>query len=213
MKTIWEKRDKLLRLFNKAHNEVAYIKFGLTGLKAEIEFPSDWHEVPRAWVRFGVGFCRFAFSFPWSKVVPDEYQCSGPTYGFSFFEDYLTFRWGKAKGNPRKDPSKSFRMPWAWRFVEHKKHTEPETHPYRYTMKSGEVQEREATIYKESRKWWRPWIPFKLYRESINIDFSDEVGERTGSWKGGVVGCGYDMKDGETPLDTLRRMEQERVFS
>ncbi|MGE4193041.1 MAG: hypothetical protein AB7E51_06610 [Pseudodesulfovibrio sp.] len=211
MRYIWDKKDRLFRVF-RDWTEIAYIKFGLTGPQAEIEFPSDWHEVPRAWVRFGVGFCRFAFSFPWHKIVPDECQCSGPTYGFYFFEDYLVFSWGKAKGK-NSDPRKHFRMPWGWRFVEHKKHTEPETHPYRYIMNDGEVQEREATIYKESREWWRPWLPCKLYRESINIDFSDEVGERTGSWKGGVVGCGYDMKDGETPLDTLRRMERERVFN
>ncbi len=34
-----------------------------------------------------------------------------------------------------------------------------------------------------------------------------------GSWKGGVLGCGYEMKPGETPKQTLRRMERERVFN
>ena len=38
-------------------------------------------------------------------------------------------------------------------------------------------------------------------------------GERNGSWKGGVLGCGWDMLKGETPLDTLRRMERERRFT
>lgn len=59
----------------------------------------------------------------------------------------------------------------------------------------------------------RPWFPFRRLSRYINIDFSDEVGERSGSWKGGVLGCSYEMQRNETPLDTLRRMERERVFS
>jgi len=39
-----------------------------------------------------------------------------------------------------------------------------------------------------------------------------EVGERTGEWKGGTTGCGYQMLPNETPLETLRRMEKERKF-
>lgn len=88
-----------------------------------------------------------------------------------------------------------------------------ETHPYTYHLKSGVVQERKATIYKESRRWHRKWFPWlKLTRTAINIDFDDEVGERSGSWKGGTTGCGYDVIDGESMVTTLRRMERERKF-
>jgi hypothetical protein len=91
-----------------------------------------------------------------------------------------------------------------------------ELYPYHYVLKSGEVQERMATVYVERREWrwrWFTWLPWPRKRSlSIYVDFSDEVGERTGSWKGGAVGCGYEMKKGETPLDTLRRMESERKF-
>jgi hypothetical protein len=44
------------------------------------------------------------------------------------------------------------------------------------------------------------------------IEFNDEVGERTGSWKGGTLGCGYNLLPNETPLECLRRMEKERKF-
>ena len=47
---------------------------------------------------------------------------------------------------------------------------------------------------------------------SIGVSFDGEVGEETGSWKGGCVGCGYEMLPGEVPLDTLRRMERDRKF-
>ncbi|UWQ30249.1 hypothetical protein [Leisingera sp. M523] len=91
-----------------------------------------------------------------------------------------------------------------------------ETHPYTYTLRNGTVQERTATItveeWEHRRRWlmWCPW--FAKIRKSIDVRFSGEVGERSGSWKGGTIGCGYDMQPGESPLDTLRRMERERAF-
>jgi hypothetical protein len=191
--------------------ELAYVTFGLSGLQAEIEFPSDWHEESRVWVRLGFGLFKIAFSFPWKWVVPDNYQCSGPTYGFHFFADLLFIRWGKDQGM-RNDPHVAFTMPWGWRHREHKVLTEPETHPYTYILKSGEVQDRLATIQVETRLWTRPWIPTRLFKRSIDVEFNAEVGERTGSWKGGVLGCGYEMLPNETPLQTLRRMEIERQF-
>lgn len=88
--------------------------------------------------------------------------------------------------------------------------------PYRYVLRSGEIQERIATVHVERREWrrkWTYWFPFfAKRRQSIDVRFDNEVGERTGSWKGGVVGCGYTMLPNETPEMTLRRMEQERIF-
>ena len=94
-----------------------------------------------------------------------------------------------------------------------------EQYPYTYILKSGEIQERIATISKRRhvlcRNMFRPLSRFKLFKwinESISIEFNDEVGERSGSWKGGCVGCSYDLRKDETMLDALRRMENERKF-
>lgn len=89
-------------------------------------------------------------------------------------------------------------------------------YPYRYVLKSGTVQERIATVTLVEREWRRRWLPFTaLFRKvsrNIHIVFSDEVGERSGSWKGGTVGCEYQIKLGESPEQCLRRMERERKF-
>lgn len=99
---------------------------------------------------------------------------------------------------------------------------EPDGHwertlPYHYMLRNGEVQHRRATISVERREWrqrWLFWCPwFAKVRKSIDVDFDDEVGERTGSWKGGVLGCGYDLKPNETPEECLRRMQDERRFN
>lgn len=91
-----------------------------------------------------------------------------------------------------------------------------ETLPYRYVLKSGEVQERQATIGVEEMEWRRratPWLPwFRKVRRYIDVSFDGEVGEGTGSWKGGTLGCGYELRAGESPETCLRRMERERVF-
>lgn len=204
-----EYKGWLIRLFNGP--EIAYLVLGIRGLKAEIEFPSDWHEERRAWVRLGFGLFTLAFSFPWRWVVPDEYQCSGSTYGFSFFMDGLHLHWGKCKGK-RTDPMKVIQMPWGWRHRKHEILGQPESHPYTYLLRSGEVQERIATIKPEKRLWLRPWLPFRRESRYIDIEFNGEVGERSGSWKGGCIGCSFDMLAGESPLDALRRMELSRKF-
>ena len=91
------------------------------------------------------------------------------------------------------------------------------TYPYTYTLKNGTVQERTATLRVEEREWrprWFKWTSlFSNVKRTIDITFNDEVGERTGSWKGGTLGCGYDLLPNETPLECLRRMEKERVFN
>jgi len=205
-----EHKGYLLRAWWK-WSECAYLLIGLRGLKAEIEFPSDWHERPAAWVRLGFGLFTIAFSFPWKWVVPDEYQCSGPTYGFSFFMDGLHIHWGKCKGK-RTDPFTIIQMPWGWRNGKRELLSGPETHPYRYVRRNGEVQVCAATIKAERFTSTRPWLPWKRVQDSIDINFDKGVGESVDTWKGGVYGCGYEMLPGESALMTLRRMELERKF-
>jgi hypothetical protein len=91
-----------------------------------------------------------------------------------------------------------------------------ETHPYLYTLKSGEQQLALATIKVREMEWrpiWFKWTnAFSHIRKSIDISFSEEVGEGTGSWKGGTVGCSWDILPNETPYYCLKRMEVERKF-
>ncbi len=229
-----ERRRLMLRCWSKDYRqgEIAYAVLGLRGPRLEIEFPSDWHEHRRAWIRLGVGLLSVSFSFPWRRTVPDQGQCSGPTYGFYFFEDHLVLQWGKTTGR-RGDPQKFINMPWAWEHVRHsylhsngtvhhnalngEYEAPPETkeaHPYIYVLRDRTIQHRTATINGEEREWrWFKWLPWpRKVSRTINIEFDQEVGERTGSWKGGTTGCGYEWKRGETMVQALRRMERQREF-
>lgn len=149
------------------------------------------------------------------------------SYGFTFFERSIHLNW--------RNRCKVVYLPWDWTHVRHTylnadgsvhhdalrgEYSAPDetktTYPYRYALRNGTVQHREATINGEEREWrwrwftWSPW-PRRIHR-TINVDFSDEVGERTGSWKGGTLGCGYEWRHGETQEQALRRMERERKF-
>ena len=125
-------------------------------------------------------------------------------------------RWRALVGLPAvQDP----RAGETWHSVDERRHSQDlltETHPYTYLMKSGVVQERVATITVSEGEWrrrWLTWTPLlALVRKSIDVQFSEGVGERVDSWKGGCIGCSYEMRPGEAPLDTLRRMERDRKF-
>jgi hypothetical protein len=226
----------LLRAWDQRHSERAYATLGWRPFAANIEFPSEWHERALAWVRICLGLISFNFSFPWRKVAPDHGQCSGPRYGFYFIDRQLVLLWGQDTGHSR-DPRRSrhISLPWDWTHVRHSYYW-PDGHlhhhaargeyerpaetcvalPYTYVLRSGVIQNRTATVNGEEREWrwvatsWLGW-PRKV-RRSININFNDQVGEGTGSWKGGTLGCGYEWRHGESLEDALRRMERERKF-
>jgi hypothetical protein len=146
---------------------------------------------------------------PWNHEDSTDYADTGE-WGFSYYREahQIHAHWGQK--------CLVINMPWSWDHVRHDILYDYETHPYTYVLKSGEVQNRKATIRKEEREWkwrWFKWLPYpKNIRTYINIRFDGEVGEETGEWKGGCTGCSYDMKPDETPLQTLRRMEIERKF-
>lgn len=168
------------------------------------------------------------FPLPFLNRFHQEPEELMDRWGFTYFERALQFCW--------RNKCKIVRMPWDFERIRHEVMTpsgqwvpfvgcwedkEPDgrweaTYRYVYVLKNGTVQNREATIVVERREWrwlWFQWLPWpSKKRQSINVIFNDEVGERTGSWKGGCIGTGYDMLPGETPEQTLRRMERDRKF-
>lgn len=71
-------------------------------------------------------------------------------------------------------------------------------------------------IYLEEREWRPKWLKwtgrFKKIKRTIDIHFSKECGKEKGSWKGGTIGCGYNLLPNETPIDCIKRMENDRTF-
>lgn len=168
---------------------------------------------------------------PWGNGIED---CETPTYGMYYHANSLVLCYGMKQ--------KHIPMPWQMQWVrtslllkdqtwahdtpknkksfwkdEWKEKAYSFTEPYTYVLKSGALQHMNAMCFVKEWEWrplWFKWTSlFKNVRKAIDINFDGEVGERAGSWKGGCTGCSYDINPGETPLQTLRRMQTEREFS
>lgn len=144
----------------------------------------DGSQCQNQWIAWDLPFFSMVFDGHWIKDKQNNWVKMGR----------LT------RGNQEGVPAYEFRKTLA----------ATSTHPYRYVLKNGTVQERIATCTVEKRQWHRKWFPFlKLERNVINVEFDEEVGERTGSWKGGVIGTSYEILPHETVEQCLGRMERD----
>jgi hypothetical protein len=170
-------------------------------------------------------FWRLTIVMPLGIIPHPWAAMEGPQWSaYASNEFGLTFHWGMRR--------RSFCWPWSLHTLAYEQQMSDgswvtvfdwdakpytESYAYTYTLRSGEVQNRTATVSKRRHVLcrmafkalgWPRWI-----KESIDIEFDGEVGERTGSWKGGAIGCGYDLRAGESMEAALRRMERERKFN
>jgi hypothetical protein len=90
-----------------------------------------------------------------------------------------------------------------------------ETHHYFNTREDGSrIDYANATISVEEREWrpkWFKWTSlFKKVRKTISVEFDQEIGKGVGSYKGGTLGCSYELLPNERPVRCLMRMSKER---
>ena len=197
-----------------------HIHLGWPNIFIRLPFLRRWHRDPREMMEsWGFLFFEKAIHLHWGsrcKVVHLPWAWEWQRWsilmadGRSWVHEMQGYnvRHGKVPVELPIRPKSWFRfhdLPrWEW------------TSPYRYVLRSGEVQERTATISITEGEWrWRAlqWLPWpRKIRRSIDVKFDNEVGERSGSWKGGVLGCSYHLLPGEMAEECLRRMERERKF-
>lgn len=201
--------------------------------KFGIEFSIAGYFDPHPTLYIGFIFFAFVFKFPF---ITKYYECDPPSYGIYIFEHTLNIHWGRktilwwelpfvswklvehcvdvknkgfvdAKIIRKENPNDYYDNDWR------REHYNSQVIPY-VDSYDGEVVN--ATIWKEYRTWkrkWLTWLPFWEDKHNyIEIIFDKEVGKEKGSWKGGCIGCGYDLLPGEDPVDCLKRMEKERKF-
>ena len=173
-----------------------------------LHFPLRW--IPsskrepyiREWQQWGFTVCDDAVHFHWNECI----KVWNLPWFSSVFQRHEVRRpdgsWVPYIGSWEQDKGQDGREVFVF--------------PYTYRLRRGEIQERTATVYVDRMAWRRrgfEWTRLsEKERQSISVEFSDEVGEHSGSWKGGCTGCGWTMLPGETPEQTLRRMERERIF-
>ena len=203
------------------------VALGPSGPALEIACFDDSHNT----LIIGLVLVKLYLKIP--LLVSDGYDIER-SYGFSFTSDSLHLHWGTR--------TKVLWYPWTWEFykrwesvaggsyaagrsfwievplrMNHGEIATKHTADYTYTRRNGEQQKVTATYYvgsMEHRMRWLMWLPWpRRVSKFISVDFSEQIGEGVDSWKGGVLGCGYDMLPGESALECLRRMERERRFT
>lgn len=199
-----------------------------------VEYDGD-----RPQLHFCLGWGNFFIKLPFKSKYSDRFEA--PTYGIYYHERSIWIQHGIDKVYCIHLPhdkdwvrTSKLLVDGGWTHETYKnrkglswqdrreiyKNLEPsiwrKDFPYTYTLRSGEVQNITATVTVEEREWrwrWFKWLPYpRQISKTISVNFSEEVGEERGSWKGGTTGCGYSMLKGETAEQALRRMEKERRF-
>ena len=136
-------------------------------------------------------------------------QCTGNDQWISWYLPFFSYVF---EGHWIQDKARNWTLVKdSYQFRKEKAYVEE--HLFTYTLKNGKIQERTATCTIEKRKWHRKWFPFLTKtREVIDIEFSDEVGERSGSWKGGVIGMSHDLLPNESIAVCLERLERDKTL-
>lgn len=172
------------------------------------------------------------------QIFPREYGISLSNMGNGY--DFLQVHYGPQTHDSITTKSWSKHLPWKqWRCVRWSIYlpdgalfaTEPKGKFFEFCRTRDECPKSHfvfrdydgavitAACTIEEREWhkgdgwfkWLKWFCKPMIRRSLDIHFSAETGPGKGSWKGGTIGHGIEMKDGETPGQAFERYcETER---
>ncbi len=118
-------------------------------------------------------------------------------------------------GNHFADMPESRRMMDTW---EERKALEMACPSATFEFQDFDGQKLAAQTRIEEREWragegwfkWLSWFRKPKISRSLDLRFSEEVGERKGSWKGGTIGHSVEMTPGELHASAFRRYCAER---
>ena len=162
-------------------------------------------------------------------------------YGLSVNHGHMTLYYGRVTHDSRTDQNWGCFLPWTqWRHVRHALYdlkgehfwTEPKGagwDAYRdakencpratFAFEDYDGKRLTVTTRVEEREWhfgtgwfkWLAWFRRPKISRSLDLEFSDEVGPEKGSWKGGMIGTGFEMLPGELHEAAFRRFcDQEQ---
>jgi hypothetical protein len=156
-------------------------------------------------------------------------------YSISVNDGHLSIHYGRQTLDSSTEQSWGCFLPWTqWRFVRHSFYGDSGEHfatipkgmkwderraieekcpTVSFAFKDHDGEELIATTKIEEREWhfgegwfkWLSWFRKPMIRRSLDIEFSGETGPEKGSWKGGTIGTGIDMKPGELHEAAFRR--------
>lgn len=148
--------------------------------------------------------------------------------------DFLSIYYGPQTHDSRTTKSWCYHLPWKqWRHVRSSLYKPDGSHFYtegkegfshfcemkgrcpsvQFEFQDFDGEKLTATAKIVEREWrkgeryfkWLSWFYPKKVVRSLDLWFSGETGPEKGSWKGGTIGHGIDLKPAETPLAAFQR--------
>ena len=227
-------------LFRKRHNqyEIGNWYVGWKSWKFDITYCTHGYESDNAELHISMFGWHSLFRLPWKHKHTDLFY-GEKKYGVAIFETTIFWYWGydikcwelpfisygtavrweRYIGPPNmyffSAPNKE-----CWGVHPYKTNYEggchnPTTWEYDYKDPyDGKIVP--CKFWVEEMEWrpkWLGWTSlFAKTRRYIEVSFSEEMGPRKGSWKGGTIGCGFNLNPKEHPMDCIKRMEREYKF-
>ena len=208
----------------------------------EIRYRTSGYHYNNAELHISIFGWHSLFRLPWTHKNNNNWYNEEKTYGVYSFDNTLYGCWG-AKSKSWELPFVSYGSVIRWeRYKGHPDYYWCEcetadkrywgTHPYK-TKYQGGCQEPTTWTYNytdpydgtvvpckfwvEEMEWrpkWLKWTKrFALIKRFIEVEFSQEMGSRKDTWKGGTIACSFDLLPDEHPKECIRRMEKEYKFS
>lgn len=208
---------------------------GWKSWKFELTYKNTGYETDNAELHISMFGWHSLFRLPWRGKTKNDWYYGEKTYGISCHDNALFFHWGhnlKAWELPfvsyggcirweiysglREHYHLNRKEDWqTYSYMDKNIKDHPAIWMYDYTD-SYDGSVIPCKIYVEEQEWRPKWLRWTKkwahIKRCIKVDFDEEVGSRKGSWKGGCLGCGYEMLPGEDPIDCIKRMEKERQF-
>ena len=164
------------------------------------------------------------------------------TYGVSLTDNYLSFHFGRQMDDSEEDKQKGFFLPWGeWEHVRHtlynldgSVHVASVGDKYKeweearksvpkaeFNCKDFDGMEFATTAFIEEREWrrgvgwfkWLRWFVQPKISRSLDLRFSEPIGRRKDSWKGGTTGHGINMQPNESVKSAFQRYCDEHELT
>lgn len=231
-----------MKLFKKNGDQLEIGKWYVGWKSPDVEFTyrTSGYHYSNAEIHISMFGWHSMFRLPWSHKNNNNWDIDDKTYGVFIYNNVLYRCWGQ-KIKSWELPFVSYGNAYRWErytgkpelyLVSSYEKENWETHPYKMKCQDG-CQEPTTWTYDytdpydgtvvpckfwvEEMEWrpkWLKWTKrFSKIKRFIEIEFSQEMGSKKDTWKGGTVGCGYNLLSDEHPEECIQRMEKEYKFS
>lgn len=188
----------------------------MTGVSFIVSKPAHHNEEECGHLSLNVSRLYVSLKLPFVKPFKDETYCLEPKWWGVFFHPFrqddktiMVYYGGESP--------KIIDMPWQWEFVGHGEKSGGISLPF-YCKHEDKIVEAgcQTHIYKyrwKCLKWVPQWTNNLATKEvkRLNIKFSEEVGSRCGTWKGGTLEISTLLGPHQSISDKLKEFEKEGV--